>query len=65
MDKEGNTLTAPTTKVLEHYQNVTVKQFFKWIINVERVHANIPVPDKVNNILKVLHGSDCDFWQRV
>ena len=58
-DKEGNALTAPTTEALEHYQNGTVKQFFKWIMNVERVHTNVPVRDKVNNILKVLHRSEC------
>ena len=54
-DKEGNALTAPTTKALEHYHNCTVKQFFKWIMNMEHVHMNVPVWDNVNNILKVLH----------
>ena len=64
-NKEGIALTAPTTEALEHYQNGTVEQFFKWVANVERIHKHLPVWDKVDNILKVLHGSDHDFWQRV
>ena len=63
-DKYGIALTAPTTESLEHYQNGTVEQFFKWIANVERVHQNVPVKDKVANILRVLHGSDRDFLQK-